>query len=62
MSSPCSAIGTSPTALITEVRPPTQSHIGKRRSQPPFSATLSSSLPAPVTATACSAKFKPAAS
>ena len=50
-SSPCSAIGTSPTALITEVRPPTQSHIGNRSSHPSATATLSRSLPSPVTAT-----------
>ena len=31
MSKPCSAAGTRPTALITEVRPPTQSYIGKPR-------------------------------
>ena len=40
MSKPCSAAGTRPTALITEVRPPTQSYIGKRASQPFFSAYL----------------------
>ena len=31
---PCSAAGKRPTALITEVRPPIQSNIGKRASQP----------------------------
>jgi hypothetical protein len=52
MSKPSSAAGTSPTALAIR-RPPTQSCIGKRASHP-FSAYLSSSLPTPVTATACS--------
>ncbi len=59
MSKPCRAAGSRPTALITEVRPPIQSNIGKRASQPLLSAYWSSSLPAPVTATACFAKSKP---
>ena len=45
VSKPCSAAGNRPTALITEVRPPIQSNIGKRASQPLLSAYLSSSLP-----------------
>jgi hypothetical protein len=35
MSRPWSAAGRRPTAESSEVRPPTQSHIGKRSSQPP---------------------------
>ena len=58
MSKPCKAAGNRPTALITEVRPPIQSNIGKRASQPLFSAYLSRSLPTPVTATACFAKVQ----
>ena len=61
MSEPCSAIGSSPTALITDVRPPIQSGIGKRASQPLASACLSNSLPTPVTATACLANRSPLA-
>src|SRR4030095_9967875 len=53
MTNLCNAMGKSPPALITEVRPPIQSCIGNRASQPFFSAYLSRSLPAPVTATAC---------
>ena len=34
MSMPCSAAGSRPTADSSLVRPPTQSHIGKRASQP----------------------------
>src|SRR6516165_5901993 len=49
------------TALITDVRPPTQSHIGKRANQSFFSACLSRSLPGPVIATACFEKFRSAA-
>src|ERR1041385_7139671 len=56
---PCSAAGSSPTALMTEVRPPTQSHIGNRPSQPFLSAYLSNSLRDPVTATACLLKSNP---
>ena len=52
MSKPCSAIGSSPTALITDVRPPIQSGIGKRASHLFVSASLSNSLPTAVTATA----------
>ena len=59
-SRPWSAAGRRPTAESSEVRPPTQSHIGKRSSQPPFAATSSSSLCAPVTATACFANSRPA--
>ena len=40
MSSPCSAAGSRPTAESTLVRPPTQSHIGKRASQPSATAGL----------------------
>ena len=53
MSNPSKAIGSNPTALITDVRPPIQSGIGKRASQAFASASLSNSLPTPVTATAC---------
>ena len=53
MAKPSSAAGTSPTALITEVRPPIQSYIGNLASQPFFTAYRSSSLSMPVTATAC---------
>ena len=60
MSNPSKAAGTRPTALMTDVRPPTQSCIGKRASQPCCSAYLSRSLPTPVTATACLPKSKPA--
>jgi len=59
MSKPCSAIGSSPTALITDVRPPIQSVIGKRASQPFAPACLSNSLPTPVTAAACLANRSP---
>ena len=61
ISNPSSAMGSKPTALITEVRPPTQSCIGKRASQSFSSACRSSSLPMPVTATACRAKSTRAA-
>jgi len=60
MSKPSSAAGTRPTALIIEVRPPTQSCMGNRVSHPFFVAYLSRSLPTPVTATACFPKSKPA--
>src|SRR5438067_1988934 len=61
ISNPSSAMGSKQTALITEVRPPTQSCIGKRASQSFSSACRSSSLPMPVTATACRAKSTRAA-
>ena len=44
---------------MTEVRPPTQSSIGKRLSQPSASAVLSSREPVPVTATAWGANSSP---
>ena len=50
-----------PTADVSLVRPPTQSHIGKRASQPSFVAVASSLEPAPVTATKCLAGSRPAA-
>ena len=53
ISKPSKPMGRRPTALITEVRPPIQSCIGNRASHSFFSACLSSSLPTPVTATAC---------
>ena len=53
ISKPSNAIGRSPTALITDVRPPTQSYMGNRATHLFSSAYLSKSLPAPVTATAC---------
>ncbi len=52
MSMPCTAAGSRPTADSTDVRPPTQSHIGKRASHPPAIAKRSSWLPSCVTATA----------
>ena len=55
---PCSAMGTRPTVAMSDVRPPTQSHMGKRLSQPPSTATLSSFDPSPVMATACLAKSR----
>ena len=61
MSMPWSAAGRRPTAESSLVRPPTQSHIGKRASQPSRRLTLSIFEPAPVTATACLAKSRPAA-
>ena len=42
MSIPWSAAGNRPTAHSSLVRPPTQSHIGKRASQPSFWASWSS--------------------
>ena len=44
---------------MTDVRPPTQSSIGKRLSQPSASAVLSSLEPTPVTATAWGANSSP---
>ncbi len=58
MSSPCSAAGSRPTADSTLVRPPTQSHIGKRASQPSDSAVRSSCEPGLVMATACCGKLE----
>ena len=52
MSTPWRAAGTRPTTLMTEVRPPTQSDMGNRLSQPWAAASLSSFEPGPVTATA----------
>jgi hypothetical protein len=46
--------GQSPTAQSSLVRPPTQSHIGKRASQPSLMATWSSFASSPVTATRAS--------
>ena len=60
ISKPWSAAGSSPTAEVSLVRPPIQSHIGKRWIHPAFSAVLSSSLPAPVIATAWRRKSSPA--
>ena len=53
------AMGSSPTAEQTEVRPPTQSHMGKRAIQPSDSAVWSSLLPRPLTQTACLGKLRP---
>ena len=47
MSIPCSAAGSSPTALVSEVRPPTQSHMGKRSRKPVCRACSSRALPSP---------------
>ena len=60
MSRPCSAAGTRPTVDSTDVRPPTQSSIGKRAMNPCSTANLSSFEPTPVTATACFPKSMPA--
>ena len=56
---PWSAAGTSPTGPSTEVRPPTQSHIGNLAIQFSFMATVSSLLLSPVIATAWAAKLRP---
>jgi hypothetical protein len=58
-SSPWSAAGTSPTTDSSLVLPPTQSHIGKRATKPASRAYRSSSLPSPVTATACFPNDRP---
>ena len=39
ISTPCSAAGTSPTTEVSDVRPPTQSSMGKRFNQPSATAT-----------------------
>ena len=57
---PWSAAGRRPTVEVTEVLPPTQSHIENRASQDPFFAISSSLLPASVTATACFSNARPA--
>ncbi len=44
-SAPCRARGSSPTAEVTDVRPPTQSHSGKRASHPSRAASESRALP-----------------
>ena len=56
MPSPAAHAGNRPTADITLVRPPTQSHIGNLAIQPLFLRLWSSLIPTPVTATACSRK------
>ena len=61
MSSPCSAAGSRPTADSSLVRPPTQSYIGKRASQPSPVAVWSIFEPGMVIATAWRAKSSPAA-
>ena len=59
MSSPCSAAGSRPTADSSLVRPPTQSHIGNRASQPSAVGGLVQLRAGLVTATACVAKSRP---
>ena len=61
MSIPWRVAGKSPTADISEVRPPTQSHIGNRSRKPCSTAKRSSLLPSSVTATAWGPSFRPAA-
>ena len=58
---PWRAAGRSPTAERTEVRPPTQSHIGNRSRHPSFRARRSSSLPSWVIAMAWAGNERPAA-
>jgi hypothetical protein len=58
---PASAAGSRPTAL-TEVRPPTQSHIGNRASHPPATASRSSCDPSEVMATIRGPTSSPCAS
>ena len=59
MSTPCRAAGSRPTTEVSDVRPPTQSSMGKRATQPSDAATPSNLEPTPVTATACLAKEYP---
>ncbi len=58
---PWSAAGRRPTALVTDVRPPTQSHIGNRARKPCSRACRSSALPSWVIATAWAPKSRPRA-
>ena len=59
MSAPTSTPGSRPTALVMLVRPPTQSNMSKRASQPSRLASWSRRLPSMVTATACSCQLPP---
>ena len=59
MSSPCKAAGSRPTADSSLVRPPIQSNIGKRASQPWAVAVLSICEPGMVMATACARELQP---
>ena len=59
MSIPCSAAGKRPTAAVSLVRPPTQSHIGRKSSHPFSCEYWWSLLPSPVIAIACFEKSNP---
>ena len=61
MSRPCKAAGSRPTADSSLVRPPTQSYMGNRASQPSLAAVWSIFEPDIVIATACLGKSSPAA-